>query len=72
LRLQKFKKLFGIGELQYIDFEDRWAAGLGDLVDALRKQHVPCGTPAINPNWENYRRRHEIKLENAPERLTSN
>ena len=51
LRLQSFKKLFGIGELQYIDFENRWAAGLAELLDALRKQNVPCGTPAINPNW---------------------
>lgn len=72
LRLQSFKKFFGIGELQYVDFENRWAAGLADLLDALRKQNVLCGTPAINSNWENYRRRNEIKLENAPERLTSN
>lgn len=72
LRLEKFKKLFGIGELQYIDFENRWAGGLAELLDALHKQQVPCGTPQINPNWENYRRRQEIKMENAPERLTSN
>lgn len=74
LRLEKFKKLFGIGELQYVDFENRWAEGLGELCDTLRKQGVPCdpGRLAINPNWENYRRRDEIKLEAAPERLTSN
>jgi hypothetical protein len=72
LRLEKYKKLFGIGELQYIDFENGWAGGLGDLLDALRKQQVPCSTSQINPNWENYRRRHEIAVESAPERLTSN
>ena len=26
----------------------------------------------INPNWENYRKRHAIRIEDAPERLTSN
>lgn len=74
LRLAPFKKLFGIGELQYVDFENRWAAGLADLLNALDKQGVPRDPAhiAINPNWENYRRRFEIKLENAPERLTSN
>jgi len=74
LRLQKHKKLFGIGELQRVDFEKSWATGLAELLDALAKQQVPreAGTIAINPNWENYRRRFAIKLENAPERLTSN
>ena len=72
LRLESFEKLFGIGELQYVNFENRWAGGLADLIDTLRKQQVPCAAPQINPNWENYRRRHEIKLEAAPERLTSN
>lgn len=74
LRLQKFKKVFGIGELQYIDFEKGWAVGLADLLDALDKQQVPRRTTgiSINPNWENYKRRFEIKLENRPERLTSN
>src|SRR6266404_2734275 len=74
LRLQKYKKVFGIGELQYINFEKGWAAGLSELLDALDKQNVPRDTAniTINPNWQNYRRRFEIKLENAPERLTSN
>lgn len=74
LKLARFKKVFGIGGLQYIDFENRWAAGLVELLDALRKQGVPC-EPAqakINPNWETYRRRLEIKLEPGTERLTSN
>lgn len=74
LRLEKFKKLFGIGELQYIDFEGRWADGFAELLDALARQGVSCnpGRIAINPNWENYRKRHAIRIEDAPERLTSN
>lgn len=74
LRLENFKKVFGIGGLQYIDFENRWAAALGELLDALRKQNVPCDPSniVINRNWETYRRRLEIKLEPGTERLTSN
>lgn len=74
LRLEKFKKLFGIGELQYIDFEGRWADGLAELLDVLARQDVPSDPcrVTINPNWENYRKRHAIKIEDAPERLTSN
>lgn len=74
LRLAKFKKLFGIGGLQYINFEGRWADGLAELLDALGRQGVPCDPDRveINPNWENYRKRHAIKIENMPERLTSN
>ena len=74
LRLEKFRKLFGIGELQYIDFAGRWAAGLSDLLDALARQAVPVDPSRmeINPNWANYRKRNEIRIEDAPERLTSN
>ena len=74
LRLEQFRKLFGIGELQYINFEGRWAAGLHELLEALTRQGVPCdpGCVAINPNWENYRKREAIRIEDAPERLTSN
>jgi hypothetical protein len=74
LRLEPFKKLFGIGELQWVDFLGSWAGGLHDLLDTLEKQNVPRtpGKGAINPNWENYRRRLAIKVEKAPEVLTSN
>lgn len=74
LRLEPFKKLFGIGELQYIDFVRGWAEGLGKLLDTLKRQKVPCD-PAnilINPNWEAFRRRGAIPLRQEPERLTSN
>lgn len=54
LRLQKYKKLFGIGELQYVDFEKSWAAGLERLLEALEKQGVPRDATKIeiNPHWE--------------------
>lgn len=74
LKLEPFKKVFGVGGLQYINFEKRWAAALAELLDALRKQRVPCDASkiTINPNWAAYRRRLEVKLEPGTERLTSN
>jgi TIR domain len=73
LRLERYKKVFGIGELQYVNFERGWAQGFGKLLDALKRQKVPrAGKPAINPNWEAYRRRSAIPIIDAPERLTSN
>ena len=74
LRLEPFKKVFGIGELQYIDFVRGWAHGLDKLFETLKRQHVPLDTDKvqINPNWEAYRRRGAIPIKNEPERLTSN
>jgi hypothetical protein len=73
LRLEPFKKVFGMGELQYVDFERGWAEGLSKLLEMLKRQKVPrAGTPSINPNWESYRRRSAIPLIDEPERLTSN
>lgn len=74
LRLEQFRKLFGIGELQYIDFVRGWADGLGKLLAALKRQRVPCDNSKIqiNPSWEIYRRRNAIAIRNEPERLTSN
>ena len=64
LRLEPYKKLFGIGELQYIDFVRGWAEGLAKLRATLRRQKVPRNESAIriNPNWEAYRRRSAIPL----------
>ncbi len=73
LKLKKYKKVFGIGGLQYIDCEAGWATGLRDLLETLKKQKVPRDpNVAINPNWENYRKRLSISIEQAPEVLTSN
>ena len=74
LRLEPFKKVFGIGELQYIDFVRGWADGLAKLLDTLKRQKVPCDPSKveINPNWEIFRRRGAIPIVNEPERLTSN
>jgi len=74
LRLEKFKKLFGIGELQYVDFVGSWAKGLRDLLETLDRQNVPRSVSKIeiNPNWENYKKRLAIRVEYAPETLTAN
>jgi hypothetical protein len=74
LRVEPFKKLFGIGELQYVNFVGSWGGGLRDLLDTLDKQKVPCSTSKveINPNWENYKKRLAIKVETALEVLTAN
>lgn len=74
LRLEPYKKLFGIGELQYIDFVRGWADGLAKLLAALKRQNVPKvdGGRPINPNWEHYRRRRAIPLKQERELLTSN
>jgi hypothetical protein len=52
LRLEPYKKVLGIGELQYIDCVRGWASGLGKLLDALKRQKVPLETSnvQINPN----------------------
>jgi hypothetical protein len=74
LRLARFKKLFGIGGLQYIDFDKHWADGLSRLLKYLDKTGVPRDTTAIriSPNWEQYRRRNAIAIKQEPETLTSN
>jgi len=52
LRLEPFKKLFGIGELQWVEFVGSWASGLHDLLDTLEKQNVPrtAGGAVISRN----------------------
>lgn len=74
LRLEKYKKLFGIGGLQYIDFVGSWAQGLRDLLESLDRQSIPRSTDRIiiNPNWEAYRKRLATKIEESPEVLTTN
>lgn len=74
LRLKEFKKLFGIGGLQYVDFEKHWAEGLTKLLKSLRDANVPRDLSAIriSPHWEQYRRRNAVALKQEPEPLTSN
>jgi hypothetical protein len=74
LRLEPFKKVFGIGELQWVDFTEGWASGLSKLLGALGKANVPRNTVAIqiSPNWELYRKRNSIQVKHEPEPLTSN
>ncbi|HZK99058.1 MAG TPA: toll/interleukin-1 receptor domain-containing protein [Caulobacteraceae bacterium] len=74
LRLNPYRKIFGIGELQYVDFVRGWSAGLAKLLDALKRQKVVQANPqsTIKPDWELLRRRGAIPLKREPERLTSN
>jgi TIR domain-containing protein len=74
LRIEPYKKIFGIGELQYVDFSESWADGLNHLLDALQKQDLPRDTSSIriSPNWEQYRQRRAVQIRNEPEALTSN
>lgn len=73
LKIRTFKKLFGIGGLQYVDFESGWAKGLASLLKSLEKQQVPkAGGGVIQPEWYAYLRRHAVEVEAVPEVLTSN
>jgi hypothetical protein len=74
MRLQKYKKIFGIGELQYIDFLGSWAQGLSELLSSLQKQKVPRleGKPNIKREWGAYKKRLAITIQQRPEPLTSN
>jgi hypothetical protein len=74
LRIRPYKKLFGIGGLQYIDFVRGWVEGLDKLFEALKRQKVPCRSDGIviQSSWELYRRRGAVALKDEPERLTSN
>src|ERR1700722_15465032 len=66
LRNAPYKKVFGIGEIQYVDFSESWADGLNHLLDALKKQSVPCDPSLIriSPNWEQYRQRNAVQIRN--------
>lgn len=74
LRLEKYKKIFGIGELQYINFVGSWANGLAELLNQLDSESVPKkqGEILINPNWETYKQRFSINIQREEEILTSN
>lgn len=74
LRLQKYKKIFGIGELQYIDFVGGWANGLYKLFEELNEEGVPRIKDgiSINPSWELYKQRLSINVQREVEPLTTN
>lgn len=73
LRLEPFKKVFGIGELQYIDFHRRWASGLVELVDRLVELEVPRSKNTdLSMEWLNARAYYGTRARQEPEVLTSN
>lgn len=73
LKIRTFQKLFGIGGLQYVDFESGWAKGLASLLKSLDRQQVrKAGGGVIQPEWYAYLRRNAVEVEAVPEVLTSN
>ncbi|MCY3879318.1 MAG: hypothetical protein OXF74_09080 [Rhodobacteraceae bacterium] len=73
LRLRDYQPVFGIVDLQYINFEKGWPIWLQQLLKSLEKQNVPrLREPVIQPEWAAYHRRRSINLLNEPEILTSN
>lgn len=73
MKIRAFQKLFGIGGLQYVDFESGWAKGLESLLKSLERQHVPkAGGGIIQPEWSAHLRRRAVEIEAVPEVLTSN
>jgi hypothetical protein len=46
LRRERFRKVFGIGELQWVNFVGGWGRGLRDLINTLNDQNVPRATAA--------------------------
>ena len=73
LKLKPFRPVFGIVDLQYIDFEAGWSDGLTRLLDSLQRQSVPKRSATrIRPEWATYLRRHAVQLRDEPELLTSN
>ena len=73
LKMKRFKKIFGIGSLQYIDFERSWAEGLTQLLKFLDDEGVPKSkTPNIQPTWADYQKRQAVEVSKEPEVLTSN
>ena len=74
LRIRRYKKIFGIGELHYVDFVGSWERGLQDLLESLANQSVPRNENqiSISPGWKSYRARHAVQIEEEPEVLTSN
>lgn len=73
LRMAPFQKLFGVGSLQYIDFEPGWALGFAKLLRSLEKQNVPKASAGkIQSQWQECQRRMAVNVEQRPEVLTSN
>lgn len=74
MRLERnFRAPFGIAGLQYLDFETSWADGLANLLQHLEEEEVPrTALGSVNPEWEQFRSRQSIQIEESPETLISN
>lgn len=74
LRLERnFRAPFGTAGLQYVDFANNWADGLDDLLKHLEDESVPRSSRTeVSPEWQSYRTRRSIAVQDAPEALMSN
>lgn len=73
LKVRAYTPVFGIANLQYIDFESGWVEGFEKLLKSLERQNVPKLTePRIQPEWAAFQRRRAVSLRLEPEVLTSN
>lgn len=73
LRLQPFRSIFGISDLQYVDFHNNYVDGLSKLIETLQKEQIPkYKHPTVQPDWEQIRRQNEVKVLNSEETLSSN
>lgn len=73
LRLGSFEAPFLIAHAQYIDFSQGWAAGLHELLAALRDEYkVPFSASPTAEIWSSLQTIHGRNLEPSPEYLVSN
>lgn len=74
LRLERYEKVFGMGELQWVDFLPGWENGLSDLLKTLENQSVPRNEESnqITSTWSELRKKFSHSVEALPEELASN
>ena len=73
LRLGPFDAPFLIAHAQYIDFSRGWSVGLYELLAALQDEYkVPRVSDPSTETWSSLQAMYGRKLEQRPERLSSN
>lgn len=73
LRLGAFDAPFLIAHAQYIDFENTWAEGLGELLETLETSyHLPRNAGRDSGTWREVHLIHARRVQHQPEPLLSN
>lgn len=73
LRLEPYEAPFRIVQTQYVDFSQKWAAGLAELVDLLVNVHgIPRRPGRPMEDWLGAQSQGATRLVQHPERLISN